>query len=92
MEAGASTQQLAQAATTKSSKSKSKKATSVVSQYTTVVITTKSKPEGSAWVVVSGEGKDEHQRSPRNKELKVSMSENQPSYIVSSQKDTIFNK
>ena len=49
------------------SKSKSK-TTSNVSQKTYVVKTTKSQPKGSDRVKSVGEGMDEHQRTPKNKE------------------------
>ena len=76
-------------ASTKISKPKSKKPTSGVSQKAPVVKTTKTL-EGSVKEVVSGEGRGEHQRNPKNKEGEISVS--QPSHPVSSQKDTVVEK
>ena len=73
--------------TKKTSKSKSKKTTSGVSQKIPVV-TTSSQPEGSV-KVVSGEGRGDHQRSPQNKEGEVS--DVQASHPTSSQKDVVIN-
>ncbi|MCI35722.1 hypothetical protein A2U01_0056943, partial [Trifolium medium] len=74
----------------KVSKAQSKKPTSIVSQKTIVVKPTKSQPEGSDQVAVSGEGRGENQRNPKNKAGE--MCDIPASHPVSSQKDIGINK
>ncbi|KAK1394362.1 hypothetical protein POM88_013418 [Heracleum sosnowskyi] len=74
----------AQAAKPKSKKSS--KPTSGASQKAPVAKTT-SQPKGSDSGVVRGEGRGEHQRNPKNKEGKESVSQTSP--IVSSQQGTM---
>ncbi|KAK1369312.1 hypothetical protein POM88_035404 [Heracleum sosnowskyi] len=68
MEAGIVQQPPTQVATYRISKSKSRKPTSGASQKALVVKTTQTL-EGSVKEVISGEGRDEHQRNPKNKEV-----------------------
>ncbi|KAK1383635.1 hypothetical protein POM88_021370 [Heracleum sosnowskyi] len=80
MEVGIVQQPPTQVAKTKTAKSKSKKPTSGASQKASVAKTT-TQPEGSAQVVVSGEGRGEHQENPKDKVGEVSKS--QPSHCNS---------
>lgn len=42
-------------------------------------------------MVVSGDGRGEHQENPTDKEEEVLLSTSQPIQIISSQKDTVLN-
>ncbi|KAK1403156.1 hypothetical protein POM88_002761 [Heracleum sosnowskyi] len=89
MEARTIQQPPTQVATSRIPKSKSRKPTSGASQKAPVAKTTQAL-EGSVKEVVSGEGRGEHQRNPKNEEGEISVS--QPSHPVSSQKDAVVEK